>query len=50
MPGGMRKIGIANVNKWLKEIYGESCGLKIISEEGAGTKIVMRIPYREYEE
>ncbi len=48
--GGMRKIGIANVNKRLKEIYGESCGLKIISEEGAGTKIVMRIPYREYEE
>ena len=48
--GGMRKIGIANVNKRLKEIYGESHRLKIISEEGAGTRIIMRIPYREYEE
>ena len=48
--GGMRKIGVANVNKRMKEIYGESHRLEIISEEGAGTRIVMRIPYRKYEE
>lgn len=47
---GMRKIGVANVNKRMKEIYGESHRLEIISEEGIGTKIVMRIPYRKYEE
>lgn len=48
--GGMRRIGIANVNRRMKEIYGESHGLKIISEEGTGTEIIMRIPYREYGE
>ena len=48
--GGMRKIGVANVNKRMKEIYGESHRLEIISEEGAGTRIVMRIPYGNYEE
>ena len=48
-PGGMHKIGVANVNKRMKEIYGESHGLEILSEEGVGTTIIMRIPYRVYE-
>lgn len=48
--GGMRKIGVANVNKRMREIYGESHRLEILSKEGKGTTIIMRIPYREYEE
>jgi len=48
--GGMHKIGIANVNKRMREIYGVGHQLEIISKEGVGTRIVMRIPYREYEE
>lgn len=48
--GGMRKIGVANVNRRMKEIYGESHGLEIVSSEGVGTEILMRIPYRMYEE
>lgn len=47
---GMRKIGVANVNRRMKEIYGESHQLEIFSEEGLGTTIVMRIPYRKYGE
>ena len=48
--GGMRKIGIANVNNRMKEIYGEPYQLHITSQENVGTKIVIRIPYQEYRE
>lgn len=48
--GGTRKIGIANVNRRMREIYGEPYRLQIISREHEGTQIIMRIPYQEYKE
>ncbi|MDO5392223.1 MAG: histidine kinase [Eubacteriales bacterium] len=42
--GSMRKIGIANVYRRIKEICGEEYGFKIISKEGDGTSIVIELP------
>lgn len=37
-------VGIVNVNERLKKIYGKEYGIGIISKEGKGTTVVMRIP------
>ncbi|MBR3772197.1 MAG: sensor histidine kinase, partial [Clostridium sp.] len=37
-------IGISNVNQRIKLQYGEEFGLKIRSEEGTGTKVMLKIP------
>jgi two-component system sensor histidine kinase YesM len=42
----MRKIGISNVRKRLKAMYGENCSFTIESEEGKGTRVRIRIPYQ----
>ncbi len=41
------KIGIMNVHKRIKLIYGEEYGLKIFSEAGKGTTIILKLPFRE---
>lgn len=40
----MNKVGIKNVNERLKLNYGDACGLKIISEEGRGTEVILMMP------
>lgn len=40
-------LGLKNVNARLKKLYGEDCGLKIESLQGAGTKVGFRIPWDE---
>lgn len=39
-------IGIKNINKRLKTIYGDNLGLKIKSKQGKGTRILINIPKR----
>jgi two-component system LytT family sensor kinase len=39
-------IGLFNVQRRLQAIYGEECGLRVHSEEGKGTRVVVRIPRR----
>lgn len=41
---GLTSIGVKNVNERLQLYYGEKYGLKIYSEEGCYTKIVMKVP------
>lgn len=45
--GSMRKIGIANVYRRIKEICGEEYGFCIESELGKGTKVVIDLPLKE---
>ena len=40
----MNKVGIKNVNERLKLNYGDEYGLKIISEEGRGTEVMLVMP------
>lgn len=39
-----KNIGMFNVNFRLKAFYGEEYGINVVSKEGSGTKITMRIP------
>lgn len=41
--GQMNKVGLKNVDERLKLIYGEAYGLSIESEEGKGTKMILRM-------
>lgn len=41
-----RSIGIENVNRRIKLFYGENYGLKIESEEGSFTKVIVTIPLK----
>lgn len=41
-------IGLLNVNFRLKSYYGEGYGLKIESQEGQGTRIILQIPKKEH--
>jgi two-component system sensor histidine kinase YesM len=43
-------IGIDNVNRRIKLYYGGEYGLKIESEEGRGTRVIMTIPQRKADE
>lgn len=40
------KVGIMSVHKRIQILYGEKYGLKIKSEEGKGTSIIVRMPIR----
>jgi two-component system sensor histidine kinase YesM len=39
-------IGLGNVHRRIRMVYGEDYGLTIDSEEGRGTRITMRMPRR----
>lgn len=39
-----RGIGLRNINERLKLRYGEKYGLTILSEQGAGTTVIVRMP------
>ena len=42
------KIGVMNVHKRIKLLYGEKYGLEISSELGKGTDIILKLPIRIY--
>lgn len=44
--GGIHKIGIANVRKRIKQIYGEEYDIFIKSTLGEGTNISVELPYK----
>lgn len=44
---GMRKIGIANVQNRIKEIYGEEYGFIIESQINVGTRIIINLPMKD---
>ncbi len=43
-PKNSTGIGLNNVNQRLQKMFGESFGLDILSTEGVGTKITVRLP------
>ncbi|MEK0317320.1 sensor histidine kinase [Cohnella sp. 56] len=43
--GGQASLGIRSVHERLRLTYGEAYGLDIRSEPGAGTRILVRLPY-----
>jgi LytS/YehU family sensor histidine kinase len=43
--GSGNGVGLANVHARLKGLYGEEYGLKIQSELGEGTTVIMKLPY-----
>ncbi|MGQ9826221.1 MAG: sensor histidine kinase, partial [Desulfotomaculales bacterium] len=45
--GGGAGIGLSNVNERLKNIYGPHCALRLTSQPGRGTAVVIRIPAKE---
>ncbi len=45
--GFFREIGVANINLRLQHSYGESYGLRLVSEPGNGTRAIIRLPYPE---
>ncbi|WP_242863188.1 sensor histidine kinase [Caloranaerobacter ferrireducens] len=47
---GNDSVGLINVNNRLKNKYGEEYGLKIESELGVGTTVIMRIPKNSKED
>lgn len=44
--GGIHKIGISNVRKRIKQIYGEEYDIEIDSKPGVGTQVSVSLPYR----
>lgn len=48
--GSGNGVGLANVHERLRGLYGEEYGLKIQSEAGAGTTVLMRIPLNSVRE
>lgn len=42
---GIRKLGIANVRERIQEEYGTKYGLTIFSKLGAGTRVIITVPY-----
>ena len=40
----INRVGIKNVNERLKLNYGDGYGLRIISEEGKGTEVILVMP------
>lgn len=46
VPGQMRKVGLFNLKQRIEYLYGPEYGMRIESEEGCGTKIIIWLPYR----
>jgi len=46
---GRTGFGIRNVHQRIKITYGEEYGVKMESTAGAGTKVIIRVPYRVVE-
>lgn len=38
------RIGLSNINQRLRLLYGEAYGLKIVSDVGKGTEVILRFP------
>jgi two-component system sensor histidine kinase YesM len=45
--GGIHKIGIANVRKRIKQIYGYEYDIAIKSTVGQGTEVSVVLPYQQ---
>lgn len=43
-------IGLVNVNQRIRLFYGEACSIRITSEEGNGTEIIITLPVRNHSE
>lgn len=43
-------FGLSSVHKRIQILYGEDYGLRIFSEPGNGTKIILRIPIKKGDE
>ena len=43
-------VGLWNTNKMIQNLYGKEYGLKIKSEPGAGTKVIILLPVRREDE
>jgi two-component system sensor histidine kinase YesM len=46
---GDSHIGVMNVHRRLRHVFGEACGLMIDSLEGEGTKVKVILPYERHE-
>lgn len=44
-PNSHRGFGLSNVNRRLQILYGNKFGVRIISEQGKGTTVIVRFPY-----
>ncbi|NPV73609.1 MAG: histidine kinase [Pelotomaculum sp.] len=42
--GSGNGVGLSNVHERLKSLFGEDYGLRIVSEEGKGTSVYIRVP------
>jgi Predicted signal transduction protein with a C-terminal ATPase domain len=42
-------VGLRNVDKRIKLLYGSLYGIEIESEEGLGTRIILKFPYKPHE-
>jgi len=47
--GSGNGVGLSNVHERLKSLFGEDYGLRIVSEEGKGTSIFVRVPLNAIE-
>ena len=45
--GGNRGIGLTNIDKRLRELYGDSGHLEVVWPDSGGCEAVLQIPYRE---
>lgn len=45
--GGTRGIGLTNIDKRLRELYGAAGSLQVVWPESGGCEAVLQIPYRE---
>jgi two-component system sensor histidine kinase YesM len=46
--GGGVSLGIVNVHRRIKHLFGEQYGVKINSTQGAGTQVMVALPMREH--
>ena len=44
-----RHVGLENVHKRIRLLFGEGYGIKIQSEKGVGTQVTMTLAFREYD-
>ncbi|MZQ85359.1 HAMP domain-containing protein [Paenibacillus sp. 5J-6] len=49
VPGEGGSVGLRNVDKRIKLLYGSLYGIEIESEEGLGTRISLEFPYKPHE-